>query len=110
MLGVTTVTHVPSFFGQASSFANYEEKGTSRNRICPLGPQKHAANLFTHTTGVVRKVCMAAGRDVIDNNDGASHIFCILRERFAPDAIDSVFRILRDFCVSNRASRPWTRI
>ena len=40
--------------------------------------------------GVARKVCMSVGNDAIGCADGAGRILCILRERFAPDAIDGV--------------------
>ena len=97
MSGVTTLTHVPSFGGQASSAANYEEQVALRNRIRPSDPRRRAADLFLHVSDVARKVCATAGKDAIDNNDGVQRILRILRERFAPDAIDSVFQDIAKF-------------
>ena len=84
--------HVPTSDGHASSFANYEEKITSRNQICIVDPRKRAANLLSHMTDVERKVCTSVGKDSISNVDGVAQILRILRERFAPEAIDSVFK------------------
>ena len=84
--------HAPMFDGNASSFANYEEKVTLRNQIPTIGPQRRAANLFLRMTDVARMVCMSARRDAIGNADGAAHILRILRERFAPDAFESIFQ------------------
>ena len=45
-----------------------------------------------HTSDVARKVCVTAGRDVVGNLDDAGQISKISRERFAPDAIDSILQ------------------
>ena len=46
---------------------------------------------------------MSVGTDAIGNVDGAAHILRNLRERFAPDAIDSVFQAMLRFTYSGRA-------
>ena len=84
--------HVPTFDGRAYLFANYDEKAASRNQIPTLGPRKRATNLLLHMTGNARKVCISVGKDVIGDAGGVAHIPRILRERFAPDAIDCIFQ------------------
>ena len=54
---------------------------------------------------VAREVCLSVGRDVIDNLDGAEQISRSLRERFAPDAIDSIFQDMAKFMYSKRAGQ-----
>ena len=54
---------------------------------------------------VAREVCLSVGRDVIDNLDGAEQISRSLRERFAPDAIDSIFQDMAKFMYSKRTDR-----
>ena len=55
-----------------------------------MDPDKKAAHLLLHMSDAARKVCVAAGRDVARNLNGADEILEISRGRFAPDAIDSV--------------------
>ena len=96
---MTDVTHTedPKFDGRAGSFASYDEKVTLRKRISAMGPAKKAAHLLLHMSYVARKVCLPAGRDVIGNSDGAEQILKIPRERFAPDAIDSISQDMAKF-------------
>ena len=110
-LGMTEVAHteVPKFDGRARPFANYEEKVTLRKRTPALGPEKKAAHLLLHMSDVARKVCLPVGRDVIGNLDGAEQILKIPRERFAPDAIDSVFQDIANLSASSGRSRLRTR-
>ena len=64
---------------------------TTRQKASAMEPEKKAAHLLLHMLDVARKVCLPAGRDVIDNLDGVEQISRILRERSAPDAIDPIF-------------------
>ena len=82
--------HVPMFDGQAFSYANYEEKIMLRYHISIKEPQKRAANLLLHMSDVGRKVCITVGQDVTGDVDGVAQISRILRNRFAPDAIDRI--------------------
>ena len=56
-------------------------------------------------TDVTRKVCVSAGKDVIGKTDGAAHILRILRERFAPDAIDCIFQEVVTFMSFKRTDQ-----
>ena len=51
-----------------------------------MGPEKKAAHLLPHMSDVALKV----GKDVIGYLGGVGQILNILRERFAPDAIDRI--------------------
>ena len=57
-----------------------------------MGPQKRAANLPPQMSDIARTVCMSAEEGSIGNVDGVALILRILRERFAPDANDSIFQ------------------
>ena len=48
-------------------------------------------------TDIARKVSMTAGKDHIARNEGVQQILHILRERFAPDAIDAINRGVAKF-------------
>ena len=41
---------------------------------------------------MARKVSLAAGGDVVPNNDGAERILAILQDYFATGAVDSVYQ------------------
>ena len=56
-------------------------------------------------SGVARKVCMSVGKDAVGSADGVTQILRKLRERFAPDAIDSVFQGVVRFMCFKRADR-----
>ena len=90
--------NVPAPDGPPGSFAYYEEKwscGTKfpwrihENAITHVG---RAANLLLHMSDVARKVYMTVGKDVVGNIAAAEPISRILRGRFAPGAIDSIFQ------------------
>ena len=108
MSEVSSVTQVPVCDGHAASFANFEEKVTLWNRIPPMDPQERAADLLLHLTDAARIVCMSVGKDAIGSVDGVARISRILRERFAPDASDSVFQGVA-IASSNARARTWTR-
>ena len=104
---MTEVTHTeaPKFDGGGGSLANYEAKVLLWKRAPAMRPGKEAARLLLHTSDVARKVCLSVGRDVIDNLDGAEQISRILRERFAPDAIDSIIQVVAKFTFFRRANQ-----
>ena len=64
-----------------------------------------AAHSHLHMSDVARKVCLSVGRNVIGNLDEAEQISRIQRERFAPDAIDSIFQDLVKFMNFKRTKR-----
>ena len=49
-----------------------------------------AAILILRMTGVARKVCMSVGKDVVGNMGGAAQNLRIFRERFSPNAVESI--------------------
>ena len=53
-----------------------------------------------------RKVCLAAGGDYLDNQDGVGRILGILRNYFAPDAADAIHRQVVRFTHFRRAEQP----
>ena len=52
-----TTTEVPEFDGQATPFANYEEKALLWKLVSTMGPEKKASRLLSHMSAVARKVC-----------------------------------------------------
>ena len=103
--GMTEVANVevPKFDGRAGSSANYEEKVNLRKRIPAMDPAEKAAHLLLHTSDVARKVCSSVGEDAIGNLGGAGRISKIPRDRFARDAIDSIFQGMAKFMYFKRA-------
>ena len=84
--------NVPPLNGLARFVGSYGGKAILRNQIPTIEPGGRAANLFLRVTEISRKDCMAVGKYRIANEAGVRHIFRILRKRFAPDAIDAIFR------------------
>ncbi len=62
--------------------------------------EKKAAYLLSHMSDVARKDCLSVGRDVIEDLDGVERILKILRGRFAPGSIDSIFQDAAKFMYS----------
>ena len=106
-LGITEVAHteVPKFDGRAGPFADYDEKVALRKRASAMGPEKKAAHLLRHMSGVARKVRLPVGRGVIGNLDGAEQISKILRGCIAPGAIDSIFQDMVKFACFKRTDQ-----
>ena len=78
---------------------------TLGSQISSLGLQMRAASLLLHMLDVFRKVCMTVGEDVIGNLHGVARILRILRERFAPDAIDCIFQDMAKFMYFRRTGQ-----
>ena len=97
--------NAPAFDGRARPFANYEGKAALRSQVSATDPQKRAANLLIHMSGVARKVCMTVGGDVIGDIGSAEHTHCISRGRFGPDSIDSICRDYVKFTYINRTGQ-----
>ena len=93
------MTQVPVSERPAPPSANYEEKVALRNQISKMGSQKRETNLFLRATDVSRKAC----GDVVRSVGGVAHILRIARERFAPDAIGSIFQDVVEFMYIKRA-------
>ena len=104
---MTDGTHAegPNFVGNGGSFANYEKKVLLGKRVSTMGPETKAAHMLLHMSDVARDVCPSVGRGVIDNLDGAEQISKILRGRFAPGAIDSIFQDMAEFMFFKRTGQ-----
>ena len=70
-----------------------------------MDPEKKAAHLLRHMSDVARKVRLNAGRREIGNLDGVGQISRISRERFAPDAIDSISQDMEKFLYFTRTEQ-----
>ena len=88
---------VPTFDGKRNSFLNYEEKVLIWRNISPLPPDQKASHLLLHMSDAVRKVCLTMGKDVA--------IMRILRLRFAPDKVDSIFQDIYKFTNFKRTTQ-----
>ena len=100
-----TRAEAPKFDGSGGPPVNFEEKVLLWKRAPAMEPGKKAAHLLLHLSDVARKVCLSVGRDVIDNLDGAEQISRISRERFAPDAIDSISQDMVKFLYFKRTEQ-----
>ena len=70
-----------------------------------MEPERKAAHLLLHMSDVARRVCPSVGRNVIENLGGAEQISRILRERSAPDAIDSISQDMVKFTSPERTEQ-----
>ena len=70
MTNKTNYPQLPSFGGEASSFANYGEQVISRNQIPTIEPSKRAADLLLHMADIARKARMTVGKDHIKKSMG----------------------------------------
>ena len=102
MSGVSNLMNAPAFDGRAGSFVNFEAKVALRNQILTIDQQKRAANLLLHMSDVARRVSATAGTYAVEEIDGVEQILEIPRERFAPDAIDSIFQDMVKFMYFKR--------
>ena len=99
---VSKVFYVPSFGGEDSSSANYGEAAILRNQTSSLGPRGRAASLLLHMADMCREARMSIGKGRVGNFHAARQILQILRERFAPDAIDVIGQDVATFMDSKR--------
>ena len=51
-----------------------------------------AASLILQMSDAARQVCATSGKGLIMNNDGVQQILRILRDHFAPDAADAIYK------------------
>ena len=87
-----------------------EEKVLLSKRAPAMDPEKKAAHLRLHMSDFARKVCLPVGWGRIDNLDGLDQILKILRERFAPDAVDLISQDMAKFWYFERTDQKiWTR-
>ena len=95
----------PCIDGWGESLENYARQVELWRQVANLDPAKRAAVLFLEMDTLARKVCMAAGGDLITDQNGANEISELLRRYPASGAADSVFReIARFFAI--QARRP----
>ena len=71
-----------------------------------MEPGENAATLILQMDDVARQVCMTAGKDHVMNIDAPQQLPAIMRERFAPDAIDSLYREVVLFLHFKRTDQP----
>ena len=96
---------VPGFDGKGSSYIIYEQQVRLWRQVANLDPSKRAAALILQVETVARQVCLAAGSDSVANNDGAEQILGILKDYFAPDAVDSAFQEVARFLQFKRTDQ-----
>ena len=70
-----------------------------------MEPEQEAAHALLHMSNVASKARLEVSRDVIGNLGGAGRILRILRERFASDAIDSIFQDVAKYTSCKRADQ-----
>ena len=70
-----------------------------------LGPSKMAAALISQMETVARQVCVAAGNDVITNNNGVGRALAIVRDCLVPGVVNSVYQEVARFLRFKRADR-----
>ena len=65
----------PCFYGKDASFSNYAQPVDMLGQVANFGPAKRAPALILHMDAAARRVCMAAGSDVITDHDWGKEDF-----------------------------------
>ena len=73
--------NVPFSDGQGESFSNYAQHVELRGQVPNLGRAKRAAAPILQMDTAAREVCMAAGRDVAMDYNGAEKISELFRRK-----------------------------
>ena len=91
--------------GRGSTLIAYEQQVYLWRHVANLGPSRRASALLLRMDTVARQVFLHAGGDTFTNGKGAGSVLGILREYFAPGAVDSISQGgVRFFAV--QATRP----
>ena len=88
---------VPAFDRRGASFLDCEHQVLLWMRAARAEETARASLLILHTQPAPRQVCLAKGRAILDHNGGVAKIFEILRNYFAPVAVDAIHQRVMQF-------------
>ena len=75
-------------------------------RMTTMGPSGRVPALVLRMTSVAHQVCFPAGGEHVENNDGAPCMPAILRDYFAPEAVDPINQEVVRLTQYRRADQP----
>ena len=87
----------PSLMGRANHLPIALPEVELRRQGAHLDPANRASVLILYMDSAAREVCAAAGRGVIMGREGAMKITVLLRDYFAPDAVESAYQEVARF-------------
>ena len=86
----------PAFDGRGAPFLDYENQAHLWMRTARTEVPARASLLLLRRQPAPRQVCLAESSDFLDSSDGVSKILDILRNYFAPEAVDAIHqRVMR---------------
>ena len=101
---------VPALDGRGASFLDYERQVHLWMRTARAELPARASFLVSHMQPVPRQVCLAESSGILDHSDRVSKISDILRNYFAPEAVDAtrqqVMRFTRIRHADQSVGRP----
>ena len=77
---------------RGSPFLDSEQQVFLRMRAAKTGVASRAPLLVLHMHSAARQICLAVGGNYLGNQYGVTGIPVILRNYFAPDAADAIYR------------------
>ena len=89
----------------APIFLDYEHQVNSWMRTARAETPALSSLLISHMRPAPRQVCLAEGSDILDHIDGVSKILIILRNYFAPEAVDAIQQQVMRFMRFRRADQ-----
>ena len=78
--------------GAGSLFQDSKQLGRLLMRMTRLDPSKRVAASILPMHSAARQVCLPAGGDHLDRNDGAIIVLDALKNYFAPEAAVSIYQ------------------
>ena len=92
-----SVDKAPTFDGKGASSQDYHRQVRSRMRMDHWDHSKRLTVLILCMNSVARQVSLSSGGDRLISNDRAMRILDILKNYFAPGAVDSICRGVAHF-------------
>ena len=83
---------VLAFDGRGARRLDYERQDHLWVRTARTEDSARASLLVLHMRPVPRQVCLAEGSDMLGHSDGVAKILNILRNYFAPEAVDGILQ------------------
>ena len=97
---------VPVFGGRGAHFLDYEHQVHLRMRTTRTEVPARASLLVSRMQPVPRQVCLAEGSEIMDHSDRVTMLSDILRNYFAPAAVDAIHKQAIRFTRFRRADQP----
>ena len=101
--------HVPARSGKGSSFLDYEQCASLRNRAAEIHAAKRASLLVLHMDPMARQICLRSGGDSFMEGVDVATLIATLRHNYLPGATDQVYQEVAKFLNYKRAAQLMER-